>query len=91
MNLPFCRATLLWLLCAAMVPAAIAQSDEQDPQQQLERLRRDQDEILRKAGRLRDLMDRLLQRYTRENKAEQVDLLQKGLQHLERSGSKVAA
>ena len=86
MNLPFCRATLLWLLCAAMVPAAIAQSDEQDPQQQLERLRRDQDEILRKAGRLRDLMDRLLQRYTRENKAEQVDLLQKGLQHLERSG-----
>ncbi|MEQ1633918.1 MAG: hypothetical protein ABL997_16165, partial [Planctomycetota bacterium] len=86
MRHPFHRATLLLLLGASMGAALVAQQEPQDPQQQLERLRRDQDEILRKAGRLRDLMDRLLQRYTREGKQEQVDLLQKGLQHLERSG-----
>lgn len=86
MKHPFHRATLLLLLGASMGAALVAQQEPQDPQQQLERLRRDQDEILRKAGRLRDLMDRLLQRYTREGKQEQVDLLQKGLQHLERSG-----
>lgn len=51
----------------------------------LERLRRDQDEILRKAEHLQALMQRLLARYEREGKEEK-KLLQEGLAHLERSG-----
>lgn len=51
----------------------------------LERLRRDQDEILRKAEHLQALMQRLLQRYEREGKEEK-KLLQEGLAHLEHSG-----
>ncbi|MGE3172768.1 MAG: hypothetical protein AB7O97_09080 [Planctomycetota bacterium] len=83
---PMLLAATLALAGALSTPAA-AQGEGQDTEaQRLERLQRDQEEILRKAGRLRDLMDRLLQRYQRENKPEQVELLQKGLQHLERAG-----
>jgi hypothetical protein len=52
----------------------------------MERLRRDQEEILRKAERLHGMMQRLQQRYEREQKPEQVKLLQEGVAHLERSG-----
>ena len=52
----------------------------------IERLRRDQDEILRKAERLQKLMTRLKVRYEREGKQEQVAYLAEGLAHLERSG-----
>lgn len=77
-------STLLSALAAAGPFAAVAPA-QQDPEQ-LERLRRDQDEILRKAERLQALMQRLQQRYEREQKAEQVELLRAGLAHLERSG-----
>ena len=71
-------------LLAAVLPtsAANAQVDEA----KIERLRRDQDEILRKAERLQALMKRLLTRYEREGKQEQVDFLEEGLAHLQRSG-----
>jgi len=52
----------------------------------IERLRRDQDEILRKAERLQALMQRLQQRFERENKTDQVRLLKEGQAHLQRSG-----
>ena len=55
-------------------------------QQTIERLRRDQDEIMQKAERLKKLMLRLMTRYQREQKQEQVDYLKEGLAHLERSG-----
>ncbi len=65
-----------------LAPVAFAQTDPE----QMERLRRDQDEILRKAERLQTLMQKLQQRYERENKPEQVKLLRDGLAHLDRSG-----
>lgn len=55
-------------------------------QQSIERLRRDQDEILRRAERLERLMTRLMTRYQRENKQEQVQYLKEGLKHLSESG-----
>jgi hypothetical protein len=67
---------------AALSPALRAQTDPES----IERLRRDQDEILRKAERLQALMQRLLQRYEREQKPEQVQLLRSGIAHLEQSG-----
>jgi len=67
--------------CAAAVPSLPAQTAPET----VERLRRDQDEILRKAERLQALMQRLLQRYEREGKKE-VELLRQGLEHLDRSG-----
>jgi hypothetical protein len=56
MKAPLLRhaAVLLALACAAQ---ATAQQETQDPQQQIERLRRDQDEILRK--RLLEMVDRI--------------------------------
>lgn len=66
----------------AFGPTLAAQNDPEA----IERLRRDQDEILRKAERLQGLMQRLQQRYERENKPEQVKLLREGLAHLDRSG-----
>ena len=63
--LPFLGAVLL-------LPAAGTAQTDPDL---LERLRRDQDEILRKAERLLGLMQRLQQRYQREGKQEQVELL----------------
>lgn len=74
--LPFLGAALL------LPTAGIAQTDPD----LLERLRRDQDEILRKAERLQALMQRLEQRYEREGKKEQVQLLKDGQAHLQRSG-----
>lgn len=56
-----------------------------DPER-LAQLRRDQDEILRKAERLQGLMQRLQTRYEREGKQDQVELLKQGQLHLERSG-----
>lgn len=78
-------------LCTWTMPAPLAAqqgTNAQDPatQASIESLRRDQDEILRKAERLRGLMDRLQTRYQREGKADQVALLQQGLAHLEQSG-----
>jgi hypothetical protein len=69
----------------AAPPAAVQSAPQGDPND-LEHLRRDQDEILRKASRLQDLMSRLLQRYQREGKKEQVDLLQQGIAYLQRAG-----
>ena len=75
------------LLATIMATGAVtpARAQEADPAT-LERLRRDQDEILRKAERLQKLMTRLKVRYQREGKAEQVAYLEEGLAHLERSG-----
>ena len=84
MNIRPLASTLLPLLLAC-VPFAGALPAQADPEA-LERLRRDQEEILRKAERLQELMQRLVQRYERERKPEQVKLLQDGLAHLERSG-----
>jgi hypothetical protein len=76
-------AALFAGLAAALFDAALpAQTPSPEA---LERLRRDQDEILRKAEHLQALMQRLLQRYEREGKDEK-KLLQEGLAHLERSG-----
>ena len=72
-----------WLLAFAAAAAPLL--GQQDPEA-LERLRRDQEEILRKAERLHGMMQRLQQRYVRENKPEQVKLLEEGVAHLERSG-----
>jgi len=68
------------LLTAAITAAAPAQDDR------LERLRRDQAEVLRKAERLKDLMGRLIVRFEREGRSEQVKLLKVGIAHLESSG-----
>jgi hypothetical protein len=81
------RAALPALLFAGVfgtLPSASLRA-QTDPET-FERLRRDQDEILRKAERLQALMQRLQQRYEREKKPEQVKLLQDGLAHLDRSG-----
>ena len=84
------KATLLTALLAitASSNTLLAQSNSPktvDPQA-IERLRRDQDEIMRKAESLKKLMTRLMTRYQRENKQEQVDYLKEGLKHLDRSG-----
>lgn len=78
----FAAATLFVLLGCIFVSAAPAQSDPDT----VAKLRRDQDDILRKAEHLQALMQKLLQRYEREHKAEHVKLLQEGLAHIERSG-----
>ncbi|MFN9274560.1 MAG: hypothetical protein ACK6D2_02375, partial [Planctomycetota bacterium] len=77
-------SALLLALAAAAAPAQQGPA-QQDPEA-MERLRRDQEEILRKAERLHGMMQRLQQRYEREQKPEQVKLLQEGVAHLERSG-----
>lgn len=78
-----CATALLGVCGLLLAPAtATAQVD----QATIDRLRRDQDEILRKAERLQALMQRLEQRYEREGKKEQVALLKEGQAHLERSG-----
>ncbi|MCK5941124.1 MAG: hypothetical protein KAI24_04065 [Planctomycetes bacterium] len=73
------------LLCALAAPVGTAAAQQIDAAT-VERLRRDQDEILRKAERLQKLMTRLKVRYQREGKQEQVEYLTEGLAHLERSG-----
>jgi hypothetical protein len=89
------KATLSLTLLAFVLPidGALAQeptapgtSGQEPGQQTIERLRRDQDEIMQKAERLKKLMLRLMKRYQREKKQEQVDYLKEGLAHLERSG-----
>lgn len=78
-----CRPTLLaaGLLAAGLAgPALPAQQEDSE---RVERLRKEQQDILRKTERLQALMERLRQRYEREGKKEQVDLLTAGLEHLE--------
>lgn len=84
MKTPAFVATALSVVCA--FGTVLAPCRAQDDQETVERLRRDQDEILRKAERLQALMQRLQQRYEREGKKEQVRLLEEGQRHLERSG-----
>lgn len=55
-------------------------------QQDVTRIQRDQNEVLRKAQRLHGLMESLLARYEKEGDAEKVRLLKLGLQHLADSG-----
>jgi len=55
-------------------------------QQPPDLVQRDQSEILRKANRLQDLMTRLLKRYEKEGRNEQVELLRRGLKHLADTG-----
>ncbi|MCA8964924.1 MAG: hypothetical protein KDC48_08550, partial [Planctomycetes bacterium] len=87
------RAAKFVLLTCAMLGAAgqtclqaqgggTQQGVDQDV---IDKLRRDQDEILRKAERMRALMERLQQRYEREGKKEQVELLRQGLAHLDKT------
>src|SRR5690606_18759775 len=68
--------TVLFCLVAGGIAAQGQESDTA-------RLRRDQAEILRKAERLRDVMQRLLDRYEQEGRAEQAKRLRAGLEHLE--------
>ena len=77
------RSLLLLTLCAPAFATLHAQ--DSDRPQTLQKLRAEQDEILRKAVRMNELMGRLQQRYERENKPEQVALLKQGIQHLEQS------
>ena len=81
------RSALLLLasLLGVAAPSASLAAQELD-KGTIGRLRRDQNEILRKAERLQKLMTRLKVRYEREGKQEQVAYLQEGLAHLERSG-----
>ncbi|MBL8730728.1 MAG: hypothetical protein JNM25_20080 [Planctomycetes bacterium] len=74
------------LLATAPVLRAQTSPDRAADADRMAQLRRDQDEILRKAERLQGLMQRLQQRYEREGKQEQVELLRQGQEHLERSG-----
>jgi hypothetical protein len=85
---PFPSTRSLLSAAALLLPwaAIAAQVDPQQSSERLEQLRRDQDEILRKAERLQVLMDRLRQRYEREQRADQVQLLQQGLTHLQQAG-----
>jgi hypothetical protein len=69
----------------ALLPCTAPLRAQNDPEA-VDHLRREQDEVLRKAERLRDLMLRLVDRYEREKKPDQVKLLREGLAHLERSG-----
>jgi hypothetical protein len=78
---PFTALLLATLAVPSFGPTLRAQADPSV----IERLRRDQDEILRKTERLQALMQRLLVRYEREGKQEQVALLQKGIEHLSRT------
>ena len=66
------------LLASPLVTEASAQTDPE----RVERLKKEQQEILRKTERLQALMERLRTRYEREGKKEQVDLLTAGLEHL---------
>ncbi len=76
-------ATLVPVLLAGGFAAACpAQTTPED----LARLRRDQEEVLRKAERMQELMGRLLQRYEREGRSKEVELLKEGIAHLDRSG-----
>ena len=65
---------LLAALLGLVTPGAQIAAQDLD-KATIERLRRDQDEILRKAERLQKLMTRLKVRYEREGKQEQVDYL----------------
>ncbi|MHC4814508.1 MAG: hypothetical protein ACYTFN_15575 [Planctomycetota bacterium] len=71
-------------LMLTLTPALAAQQEVPDTEQ----LGREQAELLRKAERLRDLMKRLLVRYSskKEDRKRQVELIQEGLKHLEESG-----
>jgi plectin len=86
MNPTYCRFAALILCGVAGAFGFATTAVAQVPQETIERLRRDQDEILHKTERLQSLMQRLQQRYEREGKQEQVKLLQEGMAHLERSG-----
>ena len=85
-HLPSVLASLALIGSALTLPSEIAPAQTRTPQETIERLRRDQNEILRKAERLQALMTRLKQRYEREGKQEQVQQLDEGLAHLSRSG-----
>jgi len=62
----------LCLLASLTFPAVLhAQQPASGGAQDVENLRRDQEEILRKAERLQALMERLAQRYEREGRKEQ--------------------
>ncbi|HEU4418187.1 MAG TPA: hypothetical protein VFT55_04570, partial [Planctomycetota bacterium] len=78
----FVAAALFVMVGCLFTSTAPAQTDPET----IAKLRRDQDDILRKAEHLQALMQKLLQRYEREHKAEHVKLLQEGLAHIERSG-----
>ena len=67
------------------LPAQDVSTADLGEQQQLEaKLRRDQQAILRKAERLRDLMKDLRSRYIGVGRKREVELLDKGLEHLEK-------
>ncbi|MCA8973351.1 MAG: hypothetical protein KDC98_01450 [Planctomycetes bacterium] len=82
--IPFCRRLLWTATLTTLAATATAVRSQQEPER-IDRLRGEQQEILRKTERLQTLMTRLLQRYQREGKKEQVDLLEAGLAHLEQS------
>lgn len=72
-----------WALCLAVTPVVLAAPLQQDTPTGL---RRDQEEIIRKSERLRDLMETLLERYQQQGRIHQVNLLRKGLEHLNEAG-----
>lgn len=79
------RAALPALMTALMgvsADAACLSIPQPDP----EELRRDQEAIIHKAERLRDLMHTLLARYRTEGRTHHVKLLERGLEHLSSVG-----
>lgn len=86
MNPLRCVLSSLFPLLVALPCTATVRAQNQTDPEAIERLRRDQEEILRKAESLQRLMQRLVRRYETEKKPDQVKLLQEGLAHLDRSG-----
>jgi len=84
LRLSIARLVLLAAFCGATAMTTTSIRAQQD-EERLERLRQEQQDILRKTERLQALMTRLRQRYEREGKQEQVDLLTAGLEHLTES------
>ncbi len=79
-------AALLLAILPATHGIVVAQEDPT-----VSRLSREQSEILRKTERLKELMGRLLARYERDGRTEQVRLLKSGIEHLEKSRLLVSA
>ncbi len=75
----------LWRVTFALLLATVGFA-QVNQDQDTDRIRRDQAEILRKAERLRDVMTRLLSRYEQDGRVEQAKLLKSGLEHLQTSG-----
>ena len=78
--------TVIAALTAGVLSASLSAVSLPAPQPDPEALRRDQEAIIHKAERLRELMETLLVRYRTEGRAQHVKLLEQGLEHLSKAG-----